>query len=134
MRPICEDLLKLPYPSLLKYLLDAPHQDSSPRDIAWLAMYVLKNPDIKERMSTASTMIYSLKGVPVSLVHTHELLRQHTLVTAGKTGTTDGARQCLVSVVEHEGRSYLVVLLRSRDRYADMRTILRQFAPDIAKS
>jgi D-alanyl-D-alanine carboxypeptidase len=44
--------------------------------------------------------------------------------SGGKTGTTPAALQCLLSVVDVRGRRYVVVLLHSRDRYADMRLLL----------
>jgi D-alanyl-D-alanine carboxypeptidase len=45
-------------------------------------------------------------------------------VIAGKTGTTDNAKECLISIVEQDGRETLVVLLHSDNRYGDMQTIL----------
>ncbi|HVW66433.1 MAG TPA: serine hydrolase [Candidatus Peribacteraceae bacterium] len=107
---------------------DAPRQESTPRDLAWLAMYVLKNPEIAKRMSTPSTQIVSAEGHAMSLFHTNELLHEDSFVIAGKTGTTDDAGQCLLSIVEEKGRKYVVVLLHSRDRYGDMNVILPELA------
>ncbi|UPA22712.1 serine hydrolase [Candidatus Peribacteria bacterium] len=103
---------------------DAPLQDSTPQDLAWLAMYVLRYPDIRARMGIAQTQIKSISGFSMILSHTHELLHEDRFIIAGKTGTTDEAGQCLLSIVEVEGRRYVVVLLHSRDRYADMRSVL----------
>lgn len=107
---------------------DAPRQESTPQDLAWLAMYVLKRPEISKRMSTPDTQIMSLNGHPMSLVHTNELLHEDSFVIAGKTGTTDDAGQCLLSIVEEKGREYVVILLHSRDRYGDMKVILPRLA------
>jgi D-alanyl-D-alanine carboxypeptidase len=63
-------------------------------------------------------------GTVVTLYHTHEMLHSPASIIAGKTGTTDDAGQCLLSVVETGGRRYGVVFLRSSDRYADMRRML----------
>ncbi len=104
--------------------LDHEDQYSSPKDIAWLTNFVLKNPEIAERMQQRWGKIFSLEGTEISLNHTHALLHKGSPVIAGKTGTTDEARQCLVSIVEHEGREYIVVLLYSAKRYTDMLTIL----------
>lgn len=103
---------------------DAPLQDSTPQDLAWLAMYVLRYPEIRERMSVAETQIKSINGFSMFLSHTHELLHEDRFITAGKTGTTDAAGQCLLSIVELGGRRYVVVLLHSPDRYADMRVVM----------
>lgn len=113
--------------------LDAPMQDSTPQDLAWLAMYVMRNSDIRQRMSTADTQIRSIGGDVISLIHTHRMLHEDSFVIAGKTGTTDAAGECLLSIVDEHDRRYVVVLLHSRDRYADMRAILKQFNTDIAQ-
>ncbi len=123
--------------------LDDAKQESSPRDLALLAMTVLRHDEIRQRMSLEQASIRSLEGNTVALYHSHQLLAVplsatvtgpseqlgragsgDAIVSAGKTGTTDDAGQCLLSIVESNGRRYVVVLLHSRDRYADMRTIL----------
>lgn len=105
--------------------LDDAQQWSTPRDIAWLALFDYRVPAIRERMSMRETVIRDADGHSVSLYHTHELLHQDPAVIAGKTGTTDDARECLLSVVREGSREYLVVLLGSRERYVDMRALLR---------
>jgi serine-type D-Ala-D-Ala carboxypeptidase (penicillin-binding protein 5/6) len=116
--------------------LDAADQQSTPRDLALLALAVWRHPEIRDRMSMTGTLIRSAGGTNVALYHSHQLLdvplagsvtggpNTGAVVRAGKTGTTDAAGQCLLSLVEAGGRRYIAVLLHSRDRYADMRTIL----------
>ena len=104
--------------------LDSPTQHTSPRDLAWLTMTALRMPAIAERMSTRGLQIVTMKGKTIYLTHTHALLHADTAVKAGKTGTTDAAGECLLSVVNTNQHHYVVVLLRSRDRYADMRVVL----------
>lgn len=122
--------------------LDASAQQSSPRDLALLAMTVLRHDAIRERMSRKVESIVSLEGNTISLVHSHQLLQVSlaasvtgsgsnsaaAIVSAGKTGTTDAAGQCLLSLFQAGGRQYVAVLLNSRDRYADMRAILQSFS------
>ncbi len=108
--------------------LDADAQQSTPRDLAWLSMYVFRHPALAERMSTRGLTIESRKGIKIYLTHTHALLHADTAVIAGKTGTTDAAGQCLLSIVRRAQRRYVVILLRSLDRYADMRTVLDMFS------
>ncbi len=105
--------------------LDSTDQWSTPRDIAWLAAYALRNPDLRSRMSTVTASIRSKDGRSIALEHTHELLGQSDAVIAGKTGTTLAARQCLFSLVNEDGREYIVVLLGSNQRYVDLRAVLR---------
>ncbi len=108
--------------------LDAPLQRSTPHDLAWLAMFVLRSPQIALRMGTPDTQITSLAGKVIPLIHTHAMLHEDSFVIAGKTGTTDAAGQCLLSIVEVKKKRYVVVLLHSRDRYADMQRILAALA------
>jgi len=106
---------------------DAPGQHSTPRDLGILTAFVLRFPSIADRMALTSGVIKSSSGTMLSFSHTHQLLRQDNAITAGKTGTTDGAGQCLMSVFEERGHRYAAVLLHSDDRYGDMRRILSAF-------
>jgi len=107
---------------------DGPTQRSTPQEIAWLTMAALRQPFIQKRLSMRGARIVSLQGSDISLTNTHALLHRQGPVRAGKTGTTNGANQCLMSVVEESGRRYVVVLLDSLQRYVDMRTILDAMA------
>jgi len=109
--------------------LDHPRQWSTPQDLAWLTISALRHPEIRERMGQSSKMVYSKEGTAISLSHTHAMLHGDTPISGGKTGTTDAAGQCLVSVVEQDGREYVVVLLHSLQRYRDMQSILAAIAP-----
>ena len=104
--------------------LDSVKQWSTPQDTAWLATFVLRMPEIRSRMEKRGLPIYSRNGQKITLVHTHALMHAETSVVSGKTGTTDGAKQCLLSVVEIGEKEYLVVLMHSQRRYIDMRMIL----------
>ncbi len=104
--------------------LDAPSQRSSPRDLAWLATFVLTKPPIADRMSLSFARITGSRGSVLTLTHTHALLVDNPAILAGKTGTTDEAGQCLLSIVEAGDRRYVTVLLHSQDRYKDVRQIL----------
>ncbi len=116
--------------------LDDSKQLSSPRDLAWLATYVLRHDAIRTRMALKEANIVSLEGTEIYLAHSHQLLdvplaaslSGSALVTAGKTGTTDNAGQCLLSLVEAGGRRYVTVLLGSSDRYRDMELVLRSLS------
>jgi D-alanyl-D-alanine carboxypeptidase len=120
--------------------LDGEDAWSTPQDIAWLTLFALRSPEIRSRMSTPSLTIKSREGTAVSLTHTHMLLRTAppsfggsdtapARVIAGKTGTTDYAKQCAVSVISQGKREYLVVLLDSNARYEDLRSILKNLQP-----
>ena len=103
---------------------DDPLQYSTPQDIAWLTSYALKNDNLYNRMSSLGSYIVSSEGEVLHLYHTHTLIHQLTNVLAGKTGTTDEAKQCLSTLLTKRGRNYIVVLLHSDDRYKDLQTIM----------
>lgn len=107
--------------------LDAANQWSTPRDLAWLTMYLTRFPEILHRLGERGAQIVSRSGKVHRLAHTHALLHADTPIIAGKTGTTAGAKECLLSIVSWGGRRYVVILLHSEDRYGDMRLILRTF-------
>ncbi len=104
--------------------LDSGAQWSSPHDLARLGTIALGHPAIYSRMSKRGTKIFSSKGDELFLTHTHALLHSDTDVLAGKTGTTNAAGQCLVTLAEEGGRKYLIILQQSLQRYADLRIIL----------
>lgn len=104
--------------------LDGIQHYSTPQDLAWLMMYVLRNPEIARRMGTTGMRIVSQEGTIISLTHSHALLHSRPEVLAGKTGTTDGAGECLVTLVESHNKKYIVVLMNSLQRYTDLQTIL----------
>jgi len=108
--------------------LDGIKQYSTPQDVAWLTMYVLRNPEIARRMSTTGLRIVSQEGTIIPLTHSHVLLHSRPEVLAGKTGTTDGAGECLVTLVTSHGKEYIVVLMNSLQRYTDLETILSALA------
>lgn len=106
--------------------LDHPTQWSTPQDVAWLTVFALRHQAIADRMSKTSTVITGTSGTKITLTHTHALLHTVNDVIGGKTGTTGAAGECLVSVVGEAGHPrYIIVLLQSSQRYADMRSILR---------
>lgn len=112
--------------------LDHPNQYSTPKDIAWLTQYVATQPLLTSRMSRTSATITSESGTITELQHTHALMhklpdivsRSQWNVKAGKTGTTYGAKQCLVTLLDGVNRQYIVVLLYSDQRYRDLTNIL----------
>ena len=100
---------------------DNPDQLSTPRELAWLSMYALKNDFIRSMASRSSVTIHDQAGRgPVTLYNTNRLISSHPEQFFGlKTGTTDAAGECLISLTYNNGRPYLFVVLKSSDRYED---------------
>lgn len=100
---------------------DHPEQVSTPRELAWLSMYALKNDVIRSYTGRRSVTIVSQSGEnKMKLFNTNRLLTSHPSKFFGlKTGTTDAAGECLISLTYAEGRPYLLIVLKSADRYED---------------
>lgn len=127
---------------------DSQKQYSTPRELAWLSMYALKNDIIKSTTSKRSATIRDRSGEHTITIHsTNRLLSSHPSIFSGlKTGTTDAAGQCLISLVNEKQKQYLFVVLKSSDRYADTLQLLhslsensssvsqRETVPFVAKS
>ncbi len=112
--------------------MDRLNQWSTAQDVAWLAQFDLRHPEIRSRMSMPRATIQDIAGHQQTMQNTHELLHDPGPVIAGKTGTTGEAGQCLLSIVQEGRREYIVVLLGSNSRYVDMRMVLRGLAALIA--
>lgn len=100
---------------------DHPAQVSTPRELAWLSMYALKDDVIRTYTSRRSVTIHDQSGgSELTLFSTNRLLSSHPSDFFGlKTGTTAAAGECLISLAYAGGRPYLFVVLRSTDRYED---------------
>ncbi len=110
--------------------LDHPAHWSTPQDIAGLTIFSLRYEEIASRLGRSGQRITSNEGDRIQLYHTHALLHEVSPVLAGKTGTTNDAGQCLMSVVDGAAQQYIVVLFNSNQRYKDMRTILSSLETD----
>ncbi len=109
---------------------DGAGQESTPRDLAWLAMYAWKNELLR---SLASRREYILREKTSSrtivLGNTNQLLSSHPSSFFGlKTGTTELAGECLISLAYTGGRPYIFVVLKSSDRYRDTLHLLRSLS------
>ncbi len=106
--------------------LDGVEQYSSARDLGWLTMAALKNPDFRSIVRSKAAKISTSAGREFDLRNTNELLQDNDNVYGVKTGTTNGAGECLIVLFEEEGHQYLLVLLGSADRYTDSLYVLRE--------
>lgn len=95
------------------------------RDLAILAGIALKNPLIAEIVATKSKVITDVTGEIVHPLHTtNELLGVLPGLKGIKTGWTEHAGECLVSVVERDGHTLVIVVMNSLDRFADTATLV----------
>ena len=95
-------------------------------DLARLASYALKNPKFGAIVSTKNKTVTDVTGEII-----HELSNLNELlgvdgVSGVKTGFSEEALGVLVSSVDHEGRTYIVVVLGSDDRFFDTKNIIER--------
>lgn len=105
--------------------LDNPEQYSSPRDLGWLTIAALRNPDFSRIVALRTVRIADGDGREFDLRNTNDLLQENEHVSGVKTGTTEAAGECLIVRFEEQGHPYLLILLGSRDRYTDSLYILQ---------
>jgi D-alanyl-D-alanine carboxypeptidase len=93
-------------------------------DLARLASYALKNDKFREIVSTKNKTVSDVTGsITHDLNNLNELLGVEG-VTGIKTGFTEEAGGVLVSSIEREGKTYVVVVLNSPDRFQDTKNII----------
>ncbi|HUR86026.1 MAG TPA: hypothetical protein VMY78_11830 [Solirubrobacteraceae bacterium] len=96
-------------------------------DLAALAMRAMAEPRIERIARKRFARVWPGGGRKLTLRTTNHLLRDRYPGAIGlKTGYTNLARFCLVAIVERSGRRIGIVLLGSRDTYADARQLARE--------
>lgn len=108
---------------------DQPENHSSAQDLVKLSKEILKkHPELFELSSQESYQITRPDGFPHHYIekNTNILLEEFPNMVGGKTGYTDGAQQCLLTVVKDEqGEGYYInVILGSNDRFGEMKKLI----------
>jgi D-alanyl-D-alanine carboxypeptidase (penicillin-binding protein 5/6) len=97
-----------------------PRNRSCPADIAALAMRAIAEPRIARIARRRFARVWTGAGRKLTLRTTNHLLRDRYPGAIGlKTGFTNPAGFCLAAIVQRGGRRIGIVLLGSRDTYAD---------------
>ncbi len=105
--------------------LDNDLQYSTPRDMTWLTLAALRKPAFRKIVAIRSATVTSAEGTVFPLINTNEMLHISENVLGVKTGTTDNAGECLIVLFTDNGRQYLLVLLKSNDRYTDALNVMQ---------
>lgn len=89
-------------------------------DLAILTAEALKNKTFAKIVSTFKITITDITGGHIhELENINELLSQDTSVKGVKTGWTENAGECLVALIERNGRQILTVVLGSQSRFGE---------------
>ncbi|MBU0999800.1 D-alanyl-D-alanine carboxypeptidase [Patescibacteria group bacterium] len=99
---------------------DSPDHYSSAADLAKITEEALKNSQLAKIFATKETNIVSLdKKYSHQLFNLNKLLTRINGVIGVKTGTTDQAKENLVTLIERNGHRVLIVVLGSDDRFGE---------------
>lgn len=111
--------------------LDLEGQYSTANDLAVLARLVYRHDIVQKISPIKETEISAINtGESKKLTTTNELLGSYLKVLGLKTGTTDLAGQCLITVVENDqGKKILNIVLNSPARFTESK-ILSQWIFD----
>ena len=104
--------------------LDADGHYSSARDIAKMAMELMKHPQIFEY---STIWMDYLRGGETQIVNTNKLLRSYNGITGLKTGTTSKAGVCICATAKRGNMSLVAVVLganSSQERFSAAKQLL----------
>ena len=107
------------------------------RDMAVFAAYAMENETLREIVSTPEKWVMFVSGENITWRNSNALLHAesayyHPGAVGMKTGTTDAAGNCLLSVIEENGVMYIAVVAGSptrSGRYEDTLKLLELVAP-----
>lgn len=111
--------------------LDDDGNYTTAKDLARLASIALKNPEIKTTVSTKEKTITSTDGVSTYYLENLNKLLGYFGVNGLKTGFTQGAGGVLVTSREENGRTYIIVVIKSEDRFIDTLNLISYMSGNI---
>lgn len=104
---------------------------STAKDLARLAAHALENPVLRNIVNTQSTVVYN-KSYTLShkLSNLNELLGRDG-IQGVKTGFTEEAGGVLVTAFVKDGKEFILVVLKSEDRFLDTLTLLSNVVQNV---
>ncbi|NTU46841.1 D-alanyl-D-alanine carboxypeptidase [Candidatus Roizmanbacteria bacterium] len=105
--------------------LDDDSQVVTPFDLSLAGRELLKNPELKKIVSTKAITISDVDfQIFHKLENVNKLLGEVQGIGGLKTGYTEAAGENLVSFYKKHGHEFLIVILKSTDRFADTRSVV----------
>ncbi len=96
---------------------------TTPFDLARLASFAIKNDTFRKVVATREKVIYGLNGQVYEVSNLNKLLGVDG-VTGIKTGFTEEAGQVLVTSKTEKGKTIIIVVMGSEDRFLDTQKLL----------
>lgn len=111
--------------------LDDDGDYTTASDLARLTSVALKNIDFARIVSTRKKIISSADGTnKYTLLNLNKLLGEYGVVGV-KTGYTQGAGEVLVTSKNENGHILIIVVMKSRDRFADTATLINLISNNV---
>ncbi len=111
--------------------LDDDSNYSTVSDMSRLASLIVKNKLLADITATKQKDIYDVTGKrQIQLTNLNKLLGIDG-VNGIKTGTTEGAGQVLVTSKVENGHTFIVVVMKSKQRFTDTRALLTLISKNI---
>ena len=104
--------------------LDDDGNFTSSLELVRLASYALRNQKFAEIVSTKSRLITTVNGEKQYYLYNLNRLLGYDGVIGVKTGYTEGAGGVLVTAKRENGRTFVVAVIKSEDRFADTLVLL----------
>lgn len=107
--------------------LDNPNQTTTAKDMYLLARRIISDKNLSKIVSTSDVSVYSTNPERVrNLKNTNLLLGSIDGVKGVKTGWTEDSGENLVTWIERGGRSYIISLFGSDNRFGETVEIINQ--------
>lgn len=94
------------------------------KDLAILTSYAIQNPRFVSITSTREKIITSVDGLTVLYLENLNKLLGTQGVNGVKTGFTEGAGGVLVTSKKEDGHTFIIVVMKSQDRFLDTQALL----------
>ena len=105
--------------------LDEFNQYTSPFDLALAARALLENNELKKMVATKEITIADVDYKYFhKLSNVNKLLGEVQGIGGLKTGFTENAKENLVSFYKSNGHQFIIVILKSDDRFEDTRQVI----------
>lgn len=104
---------------------DNIQQKTTPFDLSIAARELLKNPYLRKMVGTKEIIISDVDyNTFHTLTNVNKLLGEIQGLGGLKTGYTEQAGENLVSFYRHNGHDYIIVVMKSEDRFLDTRVLV----------
>jgi len=104
--------------------IDTPSQYSSAYDLALLFKCTVQNPLFLQMINTKEYSFNSVNGTHYVLTNTDELLGIDSRIIGGKTGSTDQAGRCFISLASQNDHKLITVVMNCPDRFGETKNLL----------